>query len=489
MNRLMNTRGWCGQLDCVILFCIIRNTHMTNEELWQAALGEIELSISKANFITWFKNTTILANENGKVIIGVPNGFAKEWLENKYRSYVINALRGFQPDVKEIGCTINTLPDTEEYEIKRVDAVQSPIQEPQPIQTIRPNINLAQISLDSNLNPRYHFNNFIVGENNELARAACYAVSQNLGRVYNPLFIYGGVGLGKTHLLQSIGNEAIRHDPAKKIKYTTLERFANELVDSIKNQTVSHFKTEYQKIDLLIIDDIQFLSGKEKTQNEFFHIFNALYQLNKQVVLSSDRPPKAIATLEERLRSRFEGGMIADIGKPDLETRMAILKVKSTEKNFPLEDEVIRFIAENIKNNIRELEGALNRIIAECEFNRKTPSLTFVKGALSEIISSGRRKGIQFRHIIEAVSVFYNINNQQLLNKGRKKEVSRARQIAMYLMRTELNASYPGIGEQFGGRDHTTALHAHERISQELGRDDRLKEEIEALLEKIYILP
>jgi chromosomal replication initiator protein len=460
---------------------------MTNEELWQAALGEIELSISKANFITWFKNTAILSNENGRVLIGVPNGFAKEWLENKYRGYVMQALRNFQTDLKEISCEIYNFQKASQKPLEEAaqanEVAQTSLSPDADFSNIYP-----QTSSNFDINPRYLFANFIVGENNELARAACYAVSQNLGRVYNPLFIYGGVGLGKTHLLQSIGNEVIKKDPSKKIRYMTSERFASELIDSIKSQSIGQFKTEYQKVDLLIIDDIQFLSGKEKTQNEFFHIFNALYQINKQIVISSDRPPKAIPTLEERLRSRFEGGMIADVGRPDLETRMAILKAKSAEKAFPLEDETVRFVAENIKNNIRELEGALNRIIAICEFNKKAPSLKFVQQALFEIISSGKKKGVQLKHIVDAVSEFYGIDNKQLLSKGRRKEVARARQIAMYLIRNELSASYPGIGEQFGGRDHTTALHAFEKISKELNENEKLQEEITILTEKIYAL-
>src|SRR4030043_1668573 len=316
---------------------------MTNEELWQVVLGEIELSISKANFGTWFKNTAILSNERGRVVIGVPNGFAKEWLENKYNIPIFRDLRNFQEDIKEISCSIYSFQEIAPGAAKSID-----IGRPEKIGTTTSFAipqDFEQINRDCNINPRYLFENFIIGENNELARAACYAVSQNPGQVYNPLFIYGGVGLGKTHLLQSIGNESIKKNPQIKAKYTTLERFANELVDSIKNQTVSQFKNDYQKIDLLIIDDWQFLSGKEKTQNEFFHIFNSLYQIGRQIVLSSDRPPKAISTIEERLRSRFEGGMIADIGKPDLETRMAILRSKMAEKDFFLEDEVIRFIA------------------------------------------------------------------------------------------------------------------------------------------------
>jgi len=464
---------------------------MTNEELWQTAMGEIELSISRANFITWFKNTCILSNEEGKIVVGVPNGFAKEWLENKYNAYILKALRAKQEDVREITCIIYNPQENSSADGPRaVDAVKNPHRtQPNPSFATRPlaPINAVAAAQESNLNHRYTFESFIVGENNELARAACYAVSQNLGKVYNPLFIYGGVGLGKTHLLQSVGNEVLGLNTAKKVRYMTLERFANELVDSIKNQTVDKFKTEYQKIDLLIIDDIQFLSGKEKTQNEFFHIFNALYQLNKQVVISSDRPPREIATLEDRLRSRFEGGMIADIGRPDLETRMAILKIKSFEKGFPIEDEeVIQFIAENVKNNIRELEGALNKVIATSQLENKPPTLEFVKKALGDIISGGKRKGVHFKHIIDTISVFFNIEPIELMSKGRKQEVVKARQIAMYLMRTELSASYPSIGSQFGGRDHTTALHAFEKIQKEIESNEKLKEDLVALREKIY---
>jgi chromosomal replication initiator protein len=457
---------------------------MTNDELWQAALGEIELSISRANFITWFKNTAILSNEKGRIVIGVPNGFSKEWLENKYRSYIIKALHNFQADIMEISCIIRT--PSENFgldKVKTVDAVKNPGSYNESSISIN---STYLASSESNLNPRYLFDNFIIGESNELARAACYAVSQNPGRVYNPLFIYGGVGLGKTHLLQSIGNEVLKNDSAKKVLYITSERFASELIDSIKNQKVSEFKKEYQKIDLLIIDDVQFLADKEKTQNEFFHVFNALYQLNKQIVISSDRPPKAISALEDRLRSRFEGGMIADIGRPDLETRMAILKEKSSQKGLLLDDTAIHFIAENIKNNIRELEGALNKVIASSELEGKEPTLDFVKKTLGILISSGKKKGVNYQHVVNLVAEFYNINQEDLMTKGRKQEVAWARQIAMYIMRSELNLSYPSIGEKFGGRDHTTALHAYEKINKELETNDKLGEVLFSLRERLY---
>lgn len=463
---------------------------MTNEELWQTALGEIELSISKANFITWFKNTLILSIDDSRVVIGVPNGFAKEWLENKYNLYILRALRNLMPEIKEVSCTIAT---NQELNFKKptVDAV-SPA--PDSLNSVEvaggaayPQ-KMAKISLESNLNPRYTFENFVVGSSNELARAACYAVSQNLGKVYNPLFIYGGVGLGKTHLLQSIGNEILRVDPTRKVKYITSERFTTELIDSIKNQKIAAFKAYYQQIDLLIIDDVQFLSGKEKTQEEFFHIFNFLYQLNKQIVLSSDRAPKAIPTLEERLRSRFEGGMIADVSRPDLETRMAILRKKAADDGLEISDAALEFIALNVTNNIRELEGALTRVAVSAQLTNQEITEEFATGVLSELISSGKKKGVTHKHIIKAVSDFYDISQDDLVIKGRKKEVVHPRQIAMYLMRSELRYSYPGIGEKMGGRDHTTAIHAFEKISKQLESDKKLSEEIALLLEKLYLV-
>jgi chromosomal replication initiator protein len=480
---------------------------MNNEELWKAVLGELELSISKGEFNTWFKNTSIISHENGCVVISVPSGFAREWLENKVNMHILQSLKHLQSDIVEFSCVINA-PEQKTLSGQQFTQTQTGFSSSQntftqqppreqgtsyptgatvpyyPPQSRMPQA-IPRIKQEHALNPRYTFENFIVGENNELARAACYAVSQNLGQLYNPIFIYGGVGLGKTHLLQSVGNEVLRQQPDIRIKYTTADWFTGELVESIRNQKVSEFKASYQSADLLIIDDIQFLSGREKTQDEFFHIFNTLYQANKQIVLSSDRPPQAIPTLEDRLRSRFQGGMIADIGRPDLETRMAILKIKTAERHFYLDDEAIRFIAENVTNNIRELEGALNRIVASCEFHKITPTISYIKKTLGNIIANTKRS-ISPERIMKMTAEFYNIEEADLTRKGRKTEVVHPRQVGMYLMRMELQTSFAAIGKYFGGRDHTTVLHACEKIKNDLDENLRLKEEVASLKEKLY---
>ncbi|MEI6650423.1 MAG: chromosomal replication initiator protein DnaA [Candidatus Moraniibacteriota bacterium] len=471
---------------------------MNQQELWKSVLGQIELSISKANFVTWFQNTGITAIEDGVVIISVPNGFAKEWLENKYNHTILQCLRGFEEQIKGIRCVIS---GPAPIVRKSLDAIQAKQPEVNPVQTSvsspsahvirRPEIptavpqKTAALFHESNLNDRYQFENFVVAENNELAHAACFAISQNLARVYNPLFIYGGVGLGKTHLLQALGNEVHRQDAKKMIKYITSERFTSELVDSIKNSTIDKFKEYYQQMDLLIIDDIQFLSGREKTQHEFFHIFNGLYQLNKQIVISSDRPPKSIQTLEDRLRSRFEGGMIVDIIQPNLETRTAILEKKVNEKGLNIDREVIRFVAEHITQNVRELEGALNRISAYADFYKLPPDMKLVEKALAQLIIQGKKE-IKIETIISAITEKYSVTEDILIQKGRKKGVSHPRQVAMYLMRSELNMSFSAIGAYFGGRDHTTTLHAFEKIGKEMATNLRLKGEISELKDILY---
>jgi len=452
---------------------------MTNEQLWQAVLGELELSTSKANFTTWFKNTNIISIKDDEVIVSVPNGFTKEWLENKYHKYILKALQSVCPTVKKITYKIGK-PQT-------VEDIKGP-GSPRGKNNYGRSVESAKIYSDINtsLNPRYTFENFIIGSNNELAYAACSAVSNKLGSTYNPLFIYGGVGLGKTHLLQSIGNEILRQDPSKRVKYASSEKFTNELVDAISGKNTRAFKDIYRKIDILIIDDIQFIAGKEKTQEEFFHTFNTLYENNKQIVLSSDRPPKAIPALEERLRSRFEGGMIADVGAPDYETRLAILKAKARERNFEIPAESLNYIALHIQKNIRELQGALNKIMATCELDKSYPDIKKTTNILANIISQPITKATTPKDILKNVSSFYDVSIDDLIKKNRQKEFVKPRQIAMYLMRNEIKSSFPSIGSWLGGRDHTTAMHAFEKISREIETDKVIEQEIHLIIERIY---
>ncbi len=453
---------------------------MTNQELWQSALGEVELNISKTNFITWFRNTAILKAKEGTVTVAVPNAFSKEWLENKYNKLILRALRNISPETKEIEFIISALPSPET--IARIATAPKR----KDIETGSQSFPELEVNKDTNLNPRYTFDNFIVGSFNELAQAAAQAVVKNLGKLYNPLFIYGGVGLGKTHLIQAIGNEAARESKGtKKICYISSDKFTGELVNALYNGQVESFKNKYRQIDVLIIDDIQFLAGKEKTQEEFFHTFNTLYQNNKQVIISSDRPPRAISTLEDRLKSRFEGGMIADISFPDLESRIAILKAKVKEKNLELTDEILNFIANHVQKNIRELEGALNQIIISAKLRGVLPSLSEITKKLTSI-SSPPSKKVSYKAVIQAVADFYDINTSRLVNRCRKKELVWPRQVAMYLMREELKKSFPFIGEKLGGRDHTTVMYACDKLNKEVEKNETLQQEINSIKEKIY---
>ncbi len=454
---------------------------MTNQELWQVALGEIELSISKANFITWFKNTSLISNKNGEATISVPNAFTREWLENKYNKIILKALRNIINNIKEIDYIISQ-PKTQESKQSRKATKEK-------AKTIKPKEQLdfqeCKIDEKTNLNPRYDFNSFVVGSFNELAHAAAQSVIKNLGKTYNPLFIYGGVGIGKTHLIQALGNEVIKKYKNKNISYVSSEKFSGDLINSISSGSVEKFKDNYRKFDVLVIDDIQFLAGKEKTQEIFFHVFNTLYEKNKQIILSSDRLPKAIPTLEERLRSRFEGGMIADIGQPDFETRLVILKKKAQSLNIELTDEIFNYIALNIQKNIRELEGALNRVIAFIRLNNIIPSQKQLVKILKSIISNPQKR-TNYKKIAEVVASFYDIDVDDLTNRSRKKEIVRPRQITMYLIREELKGSYPFIGSKLGGRDHTTAIYACEKIGRELQNNNNLEQELNLIKQRIY---
>ncbi len=455
---------------------------MNKEQLWQSILGELELCISKANFTTWFKSTTIVSLTKEEAVISVPNGFAKEWLENKYHRFILKAIQKIFPEIKKITYKIGGASKQADFE-KFLKAKANNRGEKEDLPHSYSKTNNFDLIM---LNPQYTFETFVVGGNNELAHAACLAVSKKPGLVYNPLFIYGGVGLGKTHLLQSIGNEVLKKDPEKKVKYASSEKFTSELVDAISGKSTRSFKEIYRKIDILIIDDIQFIAGKEKTQEEFFHTFNTLYENNKQIVLSSDRPPKAIPALEERLMSRFEGGMIADNGLPDYETRLAILKMKAREKDFEIPDESLSYIALHIQKNIRELQGALNRVIAACELDGSCPDLKKTTNTLARIISRPIKKATTPKDILKKVAEFYDVSIEDVINKNRKREIVKPRQIAMYMMRKEIKSSFPAIGELLGGRDHTTAMHAYEKISQEIENDKTVEQEINLIIERVY---
>jgi len=447
---------------------------MQPDELWEVALGEIELQLSKANFNTWFKNTKILSVENGAVVIGVPNIFTKEWLEKKYNDSILKALQNISREITKISYKVYSPKDITPG---RKTKLRTPAS--------------AQLKLSpslltkSGLNKKYSFESFVVGSFNELAYAAALAVAKRPGKKFNPLFIYGGVGLGKTHLLQAIGNFVLKKNQNKKVKYLTSEKFTSELISCIQSKNINSFKNKYRKIDVLIIDDIQFIAGKEKTQEEFFHTFNSLYEKEKQIIISSDRPPKDIPTLESRLRSRFEGGMTADIGIPDYETRMAILRKKVEEQDLMVTDEALDIIASKITRNIRELEGALNRIATLSEVCPEKLTKEKIIQEVFEFSSTASRMTTP-QAIIETVCSFYDIQSQELLKKSRKKELAFPRQVIMYLMRTELSQSFPAIGRKLGGRDHTTVMYAFKKIQQEIKKNLSLKQEIDLIKNKIY---
>jgi chromosomal replication initiator protein len=448
---------------------------MTNQQLWQAILGNLELSITKPNFTTWFKNTSIIEKSDTGIVVGVPNAFTKEWLQNKYHQEILKALKAIAPEIKEVKYQIVSptfVAPTTPKEVSRTAGVSN-----QP----------RKQEISQSLNPKYTFETFIVGSHNQLAHAASQAVSKKPGQSYNPLFIYGGVGLGKTHLMQAVGNDVLKRDPEAKILYVTSEKFTNEFVTAVQTGKTDVFKNLYRTVDVLLVDDIQFLAGKEGTQEEFFHTFNALHQTNKQVILTSDRLPKEIPAIEERLVSRFEWGMIADIATPDLETRLAILKTKCKEKNYNIEPEILQYIAETIQSNIRELEGALNRLMVYCQLNNTRPTIDQVKNILVSVITPPKKRGVSAKKIIEIVSDFYNVMPEDLLKQSRKKEYVNPRQIAMYIIRKELETSLPSIGEFFGGRDHTTVIHAIDKIERIIKEKSGLKQEIDLIRDRIYL--
>lgn len=470
---------------------------MNNHQLWQAVLGELELTLSKPNFTTWFKGTHIVQQDDSQIIIGVPNTFTKAWLEKKFRKTIFDILEKVTgQSIRDIDFRV-----APKKEPEKVDAIQGPQtnnsqnqQNEEIIQPLHENQNRLYKPIGFSghhlkaftLNTKYSFENFIVGKCNELAHAAAKAVAHKPGESYNPLFIYGGVGLGKTHLLQAIGNLVQKNNPDANILYVSCEKFTSDFVKAIKTGKIESFKKTYRTADLLLMDDVQFLASKESTQEEFFHTFNELHQNNRQLVVTSDRQPKAIPELEKRLLSRFEWGMIADVSPIDYETRLAILETKCIEKGLDLPKEILEYIARSIHNNVREMEGVLNRIKAHVELQNLTADLPTVKNILATLSNLPRTDALSPDLIIKTVSTFFDITENDLLGKSREKRLVYPRQITMFLLREELQSSYPAIGKELGGRDHTTAMHACQKISKDLEKDEKVRQDFHLIKQKLF---
>ena len=441
-----------------------------NKKLWDQILTEIELAVSKANFTTWFRDTYIVKQEEGTIYVSVPNAFVKDWLFNKYHKTILKLLREFNETVRAL-----------EYIVTRDDVrkreMESQKNAPEPTTSLP--LQDFYINKDDNLNPRYTFESFVVGPFNELAHAASQAIIKKPGIVYNPLFIYGNTGHGKTHLIQAVGNQIKAVSTQKKVFYVTSEKFAIDYINSVQVNKVGNFKEKYRKYDVLIMDDIQFLSNKEKTQEELFHLFNNLYDDNKQIIFSSDRHPNYIPGLEDRLKSRFAAGMIVDIPSPDHESRVAILRAKALTNNLSLSSEIIEYIASTIEGNIRELEGILNSIACQTQLKNKEITVTDIKNLLKN--SSKPKKMVSVKEVIKTIAGFYNIEEESIYEKTRRKEVVKPRQLIMYILREDFDVSYPSIGEKLGGRDHTTVINSCEKIKNELKDNSALVQELKQI--------
>jgi chromosomal replication initiator protein len=455
-----------------------RGDTLNPKNIWQAVLGELQLGMSRANFDTWFRGTSIISVEDDVFVVGVPNAFAREWLDSKYRQNVKQALQrsvGRTVDVRFVtanagGRATGAATPTAAGAAAEPQRGEGPTSPPAPT-----------------LNPRYTFSTFVVGSNNRLAHAAALSVAERPGHSYNPLFIYGGVGLGKTHLMHGIGQAVLNRHPKKRVVYATSEKFTNEFINAIRAQKTEEFRERYRRIDVLLIDDIQFIAGKEGTQEEFFHTFNAIHEEGKQIVISSDRQPKAITQLEDRLRSRFEWGLIADISPPDLETRTAILRAKAEGQAMSIPPAVIDFLAQRIVSNIRELEGALTRITAYATLNGAVVTVELAQQILQNILYNPKRQQVTPEKIVETVARYYGLEAELLRGKARDKQIVHPRQVAMYLMREETDAPLVRIGEALGGKDHSTILHGCEKIEREIGEDEEFRHEVTSLREMLYV--
>src|SRR3990167_4104744 len=443
------------------------------KQLWKNCLSEIEAGISKANFCTWFKNTSIVREDMGIIYIGVPNEFVRDWLMNKYHKLITKIIADSYENMRAVEYTI-----TKVEAAKEMERVEAPVESGNYINKELPLRDLY-INPEDNLNPRYHFNSFIVGAFNELAYAASLAIIDSPGTKYNPFFIYGGTGLGKTHLIQAVGNLIKDKYPNKKVHYMTLEKFATDFINSLQSNKANSFKEKYRKYDLLIIDDIQFIGKMEKIQEELFHTFNTFHENNKQIIFSSDKHPNYIPELADRLRSRFAAGMIVDISKPEYESRMAIIKVKLKELNIDLDQEILEYIAEAVDGNVRELEENQNIIVSQYRLKNKPLTLAEVKNLLKNNMRP--KKNMAIKDIVKTVSEYYKLEESSVYEKTRKKEIVKARQIVMYLLREDFNVSYPLIGQKLGGKDHTTVIHSCLKIKNDLKNDPQLLQELEQM--------
>jgi chromosomal replication initiator protein len=442
---------------------------MDNKQLWDSVLAEVELTVSRANFSTWFKNTKIIKQEGGIVYVGIPNEFVREWLYSKYDKFILKTLRNISENVRGVEYVIVTQSMKEKGQEASSARPQQPYAQELPL-------NDLYINKEDNLNPRYTFDTLVIGSFNELAYAASQAVVKHPGHTYNPLFIHGGVGLGKTHIAQAVGNKIKEEKTGKKVYYITSEKFSMDYINSVQNNRVNDFKEKYRKYDVFIMDDIQFLSGKEKTQEELFHLFNILYENNKQIIFSSDRHPNHIHGLEDRLKSRFGAGMIVDILTPEYESRMAIIRRKIQSNSFSLNDETITYIAQSLECSIRELEGIINSVICQARLKNRELNQNEIKLLIKNNIIP--KKTASIKDVIRIVSEFYHIDEAAIYEKTRRKEIVKPRQIAMYLLREDFTVSYPTIGEKFGGRDHTTVIHSCDKIKDSIKGDEVLVEEL-----------
>lgn len=441
---------------------------MSNRELWQNALVQIELGTSEASFRTWFRGTDIIARDTGTVNLAVPSKIVKEWLSDKHHKFILGILRTLDSTVRAVEYSVHrsTLP----VERKSDKAPQAP-------QNTSLDLQSLYIDKRDNLNPRYTFETFVVGPFNQLAHAAAKAVIERPGLAYNPLFIYGATGHGKTHLIQAIGNHFKKTHANKKVFYVTSERFTTDFLNAVRSGKASGFKDQYQQYDVLIMDDVQFIANTEKTQEELFHVFNRLHDDNKQIVFSSDKHPNLMPGFEDRLKGRFSAGMIAEIPEPDVESRIAIIRAKIEQLGFNIPDDIVSYIAESVRGNIRELEGILNMIVCKSQLKGKVISQADVRMLIKHNVRPN--KGVSMDEVVRRIAQYYEVAEKSIYEKTRKKEVVKPRQVIMYILREEFSVSYPSIGEKLGGRDHTTVIHSCEKIKEEAKRNPSLEQELE----------